>query len=239
MNCEKDVSDDAEETRQAEMAYQKMAKENKPLLHYTFEGLKNGFLADITGHGFDAAPIGNVKFMSDGPGAGYIHLDGASYLIVARPRMIRAASFTVTVRVRPEKIEGRWGLVSKRLRGTECPFVLGIQNGSVCFEATDLQHKWSWNTVSPPVIKVNQWQRITAVVTSSKDVVLYVDGQEVNRHPNSGQVELNDEPLTIGHEAWGGLDLSRSDLPAMFYGDIADVQIWARPFTEDEVKKIK
>jgi hypothetical protein len=81
------------------------------------------------------------------------------------------------------------------------------------------------------------WHYIAAVHEAGVGVTLYADGKAVAHRANAGVLIQNDQPLVIGHEAWGG-DPPNGQTPAFFKGSIDDVQIWARALNADEVAKL-
>ena len=73
------------------------------------------------------------------------------------------------------------------------------------------------------------------MVAEGKGVVLYWNGQAVAQTENKLKHTMNGEPLVIGREAWGGINMQPGP-PAFFKGLMSEVKVWARALTTDEVK---
>jgi len=168
-----------------------------------------------------------------------LKLDGKSYAEAASDGVcfsLNLSSFTVALWVNPDFVNGRWGFVSKRTGHSQSPFVLGMRNGEIVYEATDQEGKWtSYNFSSPPVLVAGEWQHVAAVVEEGKRVVLYHNGRPVATRDLAGQkLATNEQALRIGWEAWGG-DPPKADVPGYLTGLIDEVKIWPRCLSPEEV----
>ena len=188
-------------------------------------------LTDATGHGFDAAGSG-VETATSGGKTRALKFSGQSALRVDDADIFNLRSFTLSLWVKPDAISGRRGLIAKRWNGTAAPFVLSLWDGDLMFEAADEQNRWSFNFRSPPVVKAGAWTHLAAVAEAGRGIVLYGNGKPVAKLDNPHQPAVNDEPLILGREAWGG---GRDDKPCFYQGLMDDVKVWARPLTAAEV----
>ena len=213
-----------------------------PLIHYTFTAISaDKQVKDVTGNGFDATVNGTGTARTEaGPHGGALVLDGQIYLVAAHPELLQMTSFTLSAWIKTDELTGRFGILAKRTANMECPFVLAINNGGLEFDATDVDHAWSLNINSDPVLTSNQWTHVAAVVSAGKGVTLYANGKKVGSLDSQKSVALNDEPLTIGFEAWGGADLSKGgdSGPVYLRGSIADVQVFPRDLSPAEIAKL-
>jgi len=85
------------------------------------------------------------------------------------------------------------------------------------------------------VLKVAEWAHVAAVVEEGKGVTVYLNGQPVGALNNPLKHTFNGEPLMIGREAWGGIQMQQ-DPPAFYKGLMGEVKVWARPLSAAEVK---
>ncbi|MBV9469029.1 MAG: hypothetical protein JOZ57_07260, partial [Abitibacteriaceae bacterium] len=236
IDCATNVVDDFTLERQAAALRRKLYAEPGPLLHLAFDRLTGKTFWDATGHGFDAHCQGLCPLTPDGARGSAVSFDGASYLVIGHPELLRMESFTLSAWVKTDHLAGRWGFITKRVGNTTSPFVFGETGGSLFFEATDTQGAWSFNVQSPPVLQTGVWQQVAAVMQAGTGITLYLNGKEVARKANPGTVQQNDEPLAIGHEAWGGDPPKQA--PAFFKGSLDEVQIWPRALTHDEIARL-
>jgi len=213
-----------------------------PLVHYTFAAISaDKQVKDVTGNGFDATVNGTGTARTEaGPHGGALVLDGQSFLVAAQPELLQMTSFTLSAWIKTDEITGRYGILAKRTANMASPFVLAINNGGLEFDATDVDNAWSLNVNSDPVLTSNQWTHVAAVMSAGKSVILYANGKKVASVDSQKSVALNDEPLTIGFEAWGGPDLSKGgdSGPVYLRGSIADVQVFPRDLSPAEIVKL-
>jgi hypothetical protein len=158
---------------------------------------------------------------------------GEAYLRVDDPEMFNLEHVTVAAWINPDAVDGRHGLVAKRLAGTAAPFVVSLWDGAIEFEATDTEGSWSHNFRSPVAVLAGQWSHVAVVVENRKSVIIYVNGQEIARKENPLGRVTNSEPLIIGREAWAGVNMVHE--PCFFQGLIEEVKVWGRALTADEV----
>lgn len=168
-----------------------------------------------------------------------LKLDGGGYAEVATDDAcygLNLTNFTVAAWIKPDVVEGRWGIVAKRTGHAGTPFVLCVQNGSLTFEACDAQGQWSsYNFAGPRALTAGQWHHVAAVVEEGRRVSLYLDGKEyAAREVPGAKLATNDHPLRIGWEAWGG-DPPKGETPGPFRGLIDEVKIWARLLSAEEI----
>ena len=226
---------DAEKERAKRMAQRTaLLDQASPVFHLTFDERQGRYYTDASGHGFAAIPAGEPLTLETGLAGQAGRFGGKGYLVVADRAMLRFPRFTVAAWVRPDQIEGRWGVVAKRRANVAAAFVLAIQNGMVCFEGTDDQGQWSYNLRSQPTMKPG-WHHVAAVCEEGKTVRLYCDGKLVGQKEVKTPLVDNSEPLTIGFEAWGG-PASNAREPGNFVGLIDEVKVWSRCLEEAELQ---
>ena len=192
-------------------------------------------LLDAADGGFDAVAQGaGARIVPDPDRGACLELDGASRLQIRASELLNLETFTIALWVKPERLVGRFGLVSKRAGSAPSPFILSLQDNRVGFEATDVTGGWTFNFVSEPALKAGVWQRVVAVKEAGKGVTLYVDGTPVAHKDNDRAVCATNDPIYIGWEAWGG-EASDGSKPAWFRGRLSDLAIWPRAMTAEEV----
>jgi hypothetical protein len=234
IHCKQGEVDESGILKLQREAYDKLAKSSKPILHLQFSKQTDGFFPDVTGNGFNAFCVGNCKsYPQDGPG-GSVQLDGKSYLYLSRASILAPQTFTISVWFKMDDLAGRWGILVRRLSQAMTPFVLGENNGSALFEASDSHGQWSFNITSGQVFKSGVWHQIAAVVRDKQGVTLYADGAEAAHKDDPESVAINYDGFCIGREEWGGNP--PSDHPAFFKGSVADVIMWARALSSEEIK---
>lgn len=212
---------------------EKLMADRGPLAAWTFDEIGPKGVGDATGHGFTATVTGTVKLVPGHAGqAG--RFDGQSWLTVAEPAMFNLADMTLALWIKPDSVKGRQGLIAKRYANAAAPYVLSLWDGAVEFEANDTTDKWSFNFRSPVAIKEGEWTHVAAVVEQGKGVTLYVNGQAIATKHSTAERTMTLEPLIIGREAWGGVNLQPT--PCWYQGLMDDVKIWGRALTPAEVQ---
>ncbi|NUP99111.1 MAG: right-handed parallel beta-helix repeat-containing protein, partial [Armatimonadetes bacterium] len=209
-----------------------------PLARWSFEQAGGGGAEDDTGRGLTARRSGTAAF-EPGLRGQALRPGESGWLEVGTESSFEAAVFnlatvTVSAWIRPDRLDGRYGIVSKRSANQAAPFILSMQNGQPGFEATDAAGKWSYNLQGPKSLVAEAWQQVTAVAVGGQGVTLYVNGQEVARKNAAAPIAATVLPLRIGWDAWGG---ARSDpgQAAIFPGLIDEVCIWGRALSAAEV----
>jgi len=206
-----------------------------PVLAYDFEELTGGKLADLSGDRFSARAEGGVTVVDGGVRGKAAHFDGQGHLTVNEPAVFNAPDLTVTFWMRPETLKGRRGLVAKRFGNAAAPWIIGHTGASLTFEATDEAGKWSFNFVSPAVLKENQWTYVAVVMKTGDGVTIYADGKPIAKTDNPAGRMSNMEPLIIGREAWGG-DPPTTAGPGCYLGLLDRMRIWTRALSPAEIQ---
>jgi hypothetical protein len=238
VNCARDVSDVSAQSAAIEAVRKKLFAQPGPLLAFDFHSLSPSLrLSDSTGHGFEAIGTGEMQ-VQDGPHGASLVLDGKGYLTVVHPQLLNMESFTIGLWVKPDGIDGREGLVSKRVGNSGAPFVLAQSGGALDFEATDTRGDWSYNTMANSVFEPGIWHYVVVVVKEGSGVTLYADGKAVAQTNIAVPVAGNDEPMCIGREAWGG-GLTGQPAgtlsPSFFHGSISNLVIWPRALSQADI----
>ncbi|MBI2300208.1 MAG: hypothetical protein HYU66_14895 [Armatimonadetes bacterium] len=206
----------------------------EPIAQWDFEQLRDGRFADASGNGFAAQVEGGAKPVADGRHGQGVALDGTGYLRVNETFAFNVPDVTIALWVKPAVLTGRRGLVSKRLGGAGCPFVVNQTGATVGFEAADDEGKWPFNFQSPAALRAGEWAHVTVVVKQAEGIRIYVDGKQVAEKLQPGGRSSNDQPLILGREAWGG-DPPQGDTPGFFVGAMDEVRIWGRALSAEEV----
>jgi hypothetical protein len=186
-------------------------------------------LEDTSGHGFDGLAEGpGAMIVSDPEKGACLELDGSSRCSVIGSDLLNLDTFTLSLWLKPERLAGRYGFVSKRNANGVSPFVVGSMGDRLFFEATDHIGLWSFQCQSGAVLKAGVWQHLVVVRELHKGVTLYLDGKRVAHSDNTLATSPNDEPIEIGWEAWGG-ESSKGTEPTWFRGRISDVELHSQP----------
>lgn len=234
-NVRLELVDEPALRRAAEERLRRYLNRPDPVAHWTFDALGGGKFADASGNDFRAGIGEGAKAVPEGLFGGAVRFDGTGWLRVDEPAVFNAPDLTVSLWVKPVTLRGRRGLVVKRFGGGETPFVL-TQNGSaIGFEATDVEHHWSFNFQSPAVLKEGQWTHVAAVARRGEGIALYADGKRIAEKKNAADRISNDEPLILGREQWGG-DPATTKTPGFFAGDLDEVKVWTRALTPTEIE---
>ena len=212
----------------------------EPLVWYRFDKVgAAGVVANAAGPDFPARVVGPVAWVAGRVGRG-ARLDGASYLVVGRPDdaaeavLLNMSRFTLACWIKPDTIQGRLGLMAKRLRPALAPYVLSLWDGALAFDAADPKGDWPFNTRVGTCVKPKEWQHVAITVDEREGVVFYVNGQRRHARRFNGTLCRNAEPLVIGREVWGGHP-PEGHTPGLYKGVIDEVKVWARVLAPDEV----
>jgi hypothetical protein len=226
------LRDEVAEEKAAEARRAKLLADPGPLASWSVDDLRNGVVADGTGHHFDAAVVGAVT-AADGHGDKALKFAQSGYLRVDDPTMFNLQAVTVGLWLRADSVAGRQGLVSKRFIGQAAPFIVSLWDGGVEFEGTAEDGKWSFNFRTPALIKAGEWTHVAAVVEAGRGVTIYINGQAAG-HVDNAAVRLgNSDPLILGREAWNGVNMGKD--PCFYSGLLDDVKVWGRSLSAAEV----
>jgi len=189
---------------------------------------------DASGHGFDAHGT-NVQTTTDAARGKVGKFNGDGYLSVDDPAVFNLQSVTFSLWIKPDAVKDRQGLLSKRFMATSAPYMLSLWNGGLEFEGNDENGQWSFIFHSPAEIKAGEWTHLAAVVEVGKGVTVYCNGKPVGHKDNPLKHCANGEPLIIGRDVWSGLP-NQQEPAAFFRGCMAEMKLWARALTEQEVQ---
>ncbi len=206
-----------------------------PLLSYPFDQPAGNTVRDASGNRFDAGAYGTVTFEPGRQGTA-ARFRGQSYLRLDEPQVFNLSNLTVALWIKPDQVAGRQGLIGKRFDGTAAPFVISLWDGGIEFEATDTEGKWSFNFRSPAVVKAGEWSHVAVVVAAGRGVTIYVNGQPVAEKQNKLQRVSNEQPLIIGREAWGGVNMVHE--PCFYQGLMDELTVWGRAMSPEDVAKL-
>jgi hypothetical protein len=190
---------------------------------------------DASGHGFDADGTA-VRLATDATKGQVAKFAGDGYLRVDDRAMFNLQNVTFSLWIKPDTVQGRQGLLSKRFLATTAPYMLSLWDGGLEFEGNDEKGEWSFIFRMAADIKPGEWIHLAAVVEVGKGVTVYGNGKVVGRKDNPLQHCATSEPLILGREAWSGLP-NQQDPPAFFRGLMGEVKLWARALTPAEVQE--
>ncbi|MBI5832752.1 MAG: hypothetical protein HZB16_10650 [Armatimonadetes bacterium] len=233
-NVRQPICDERAEEQAAAAKRAALLREPGPLVWYRFEEAAGDRAPDATGHGYAARSVGEVKWVEGRQGKG-AQFGKEVFLRVNEPTLFNLDAVTLACWIKPDTVDGRQGLIAKRLVGTEAPFILSLWDGGLEFEATDTNGKWSFNFRSPKALTAGVWQHVAAVVTPGVGVTLYANGRAIATKENAGTRVGNLEPLIIGREAWSGINLDPH--PCFYSGLMDDVKLWGRPLSAAELQR--
>jgi hypothetical protein len=228
------VVDEQSSRKAAEERMRRFLERPDPVAHWTFDALEDGSFADGSGNGFLAVVEGGVG-QADGVRGHAARFDGKGYLRVEEPAVFNAPDLTVSFWLKPAKLTGRQGLVVKRFTGAMTPLVITQGGAAISFEAGDVKGGWSFNFGSPPVLKANRWTHVAVAIRRGAGVVIYADGRQVAENKIALDRTMNDEPLILGREEWGG-DSPKGNAPGIFTGLMDELKIWTRTLGADEIQ---
>ncbi|MCD6361326.1 MAG: hypothetical protein J7M38_10730, partial [Armatimonadetes bacterium] len=232
-NVTHELMTQAEMRRQQEEQIAALRDQQDPVAWYTFDAPSPAGVGDDSGHDMLAVPTGAIE-MTDGVSGLAPRFDGTAYYRVPRGALLQFPRITISAWIRPDTIEGRWGVVAKRSRGGVAPWVVAIREGGITFEGTDTRGKWSYNFNTKPVLEAGKWQHITAVCEEGVGVKLYCNGELVGEKTADQPLVRTGDMMTIGYENWGGIP-ARAGQSGNFHGLIDEVRIWSRLLTPEEV----
>jgi hypothetical protein len=234
-NVRNELTDERALRRAAEERLRRYVNRPDPVVIWDFRATNGGGIADMSGNGFRTTIYGGATVIPDSGHGPSARFDGTGWLRLDEPAVFNAPDMTVSLWIKPATIHGRRGLVSKRFTGSEAPFILTQNNAAIGFEATDTEHGWSFNFVSPAVLKEGEWTHVAAVAQGDKGVALYANGKVIAEKRNPAARVFTDEPLIVGREAWGG-EPPKGDTPGYFIGQMSEVRIWSRALTAEEIQ---
>ncbi len=206
----------------------------EPVYRQDFERKQGRYFLDEGGNRLHGICSGGDIRLEDGLSGKAGRFDGTAFLRIGDRGLIRFPALTISAWILPDRLKGRWGVVAKRARNGAAAFVLAIRDGGLTFEGTDADGKWSYNLLSKPVLTTG-WHHVAATCEEGKIVRLYYDGKRIAEKPVSKALVNNDEPLTIGFEAWGG-ENSDPRSSGNFRGLIDEAKIWSRILSPAEIR---
>ena len=234
-NVHDETTDEPALRRAAEARLSRYLNRPDPVAFWNFEATKGVKIDDVSGNGFRASVNGDAAVVTDGLRGRAARFSGAGWLRVDEPAVFNAPDLTVSLWVKPATVRGRRGLVCKRFTGGEAPFILTQNGAGIGFEATDTEHRWAFNFVSPPVLKEGEWTQVAFVAQRGKGIALYANGKAIAEKQNPADRSGNDDPVILGREQWGG-DPANGNTPGFFIGQMDEVEIWTRALTPEEIQ---
>jgi hypothetical protein len=216
-----------------------LAGSAEPIAHWSFDELKGSRVSDLSGQGLDLVVTGNLS-LEPGVRDAAAYFDGLTHLAVGSPacpvqNMLQQPAFTIAVWAKPDTVEGRRPLIGKRFPQTSVPFILSINDGTVLYEGSDVDGRYSYNFASPSVVEAGEWQHLAVVVQSGNSVTLYRNGEKIAEKAVTRPLCENSEPLVLGRDGWGGPKKDAKD-PSFYEGLMDEAKFWARALTGKDLK---
>ncbi len=234
-NVAQEVVDEESLRRAAEERMKQFIGRKEPVAAWSFDAMAGGRYPDASGNGFHLDADGGVAAVDGGVRGKAVRFDGTGFLRGSEAMAFNTPDVTASLWVKPETLRGRRGLIAKRFAGTASPFVVSQTYGALGFEATEQNGPWTFNFAGPSVLKEGEWTHVAAVVKRGEGVTLYANGKPVAEKKNAANREINNEPLVLGREAWGG-DPPAGGTPGFFLGLLDEVKVWARALSPAEVR---
>lgn len=231
----REVVDEEAIRKAAEERLKRYLGRREPVAVWSFDTLKGTKFVDDSGSGFSATIQGGAAQVAGGVRGQAVRLDGTGLLRVEEPAVFNAPDITVSFWVKPARVSGRWGLVTKRFAGTAAPFVISQNGPAVGLEACEEGGPWTFNFASPAVLQKDQWSHVAVTVRQGDGMSIYVGGRAIAQKKNAAVRATNTEPLILGREAWGG-DPPKGDQPGFFQGLLDEVKIWTRVLAPEEIQ---
>lgn len=211
----------ARDTERARLEAAKKALGPPPAATWTFETLSGV----VSRPGADQA---------DGLVGKALRLDGKSFLRIDDADLFNAPDLTVSMWIKPSRVKGRQGLLSKRTDSKQSPLVLSLWEGALAFEAADESTDWPFQIKSVAIVKADVWTHVAVVARAGKGVELYLNGALLQDFKIDKRRCRNTDPLFVGREMYNGSDAH--DGTAYYAGLIDELKVWAQPLTAAEIK---
>lgn len=237
-NLFRDVVSEDEDSAAARAAQEaekaRLLASSDPVYWQNFDNTRGRYFLDSAAFHFPGiATHGTVELVEGFSGqAG--RFDGQAYLRVADRGLLRQPEITLSAWILTEKSKGRYGVMAKRDGGGAAAFVLAIRDRRLTFEGTDVDGAWSYNFLSDKAVIESGWNHVAVTCREEKEVILYCNGKEVGRKQVKRPLVTNDQPLTIGFEAWGG-ENNDAKASGNFIGLIDEVKIWSHCLSEEAI----
>jgi hypothetical protein len=209
-----------------------------PLAAWDFESLAGDRFEDVTGNGFPAMAAGGVAQSYRAGSTKAALFNGAAYLVIDQsPVIFNMPDLTVSFWLKPQSLRGRRGLVVKRFSSVPAPFVILQYNASICFEASDESGMSTFRLQTHPILTTNTWVNIVVTAQQGVGAAIYVNGVRIADITNQTNRFVNNEPLIIGRDTWGG-DPPTSGTPGFYLGFMDDIKIWPRALSSKDVREM-
>ncbi len=206
-----------------------------PIAHWSFDRVTGRTVFDQSPNRFTARVEGAVEFSAEGVQGRCAVFGGEGNLRVEGGNRLRLETWTIAAWIKPASVEGRSGIIAKRTASVAAPFVLGVRDGRLAFEACNEENQWVFNFATDAQIRPDRWQHVAAVIEQGKGVRLYIDGHLAAEKPVADRLIQTDHDLWIGCDAWGGRPAD-TKTRGYFLGAIDEVKIWSRALSERELQ---
>lgn len=159
----------------------------------------------------------NISYVKDSQRGWCGAFNGKSQYIDYASAIELQENITVSVWVKPAKIDKNRSILGKGLA-----FSVKIRDGKLLFTSPDIQ-----DHTSDSIVRKNDWQHLTFVFSSAKNVRFFINGLFVGEKIVTENKHTN-QSLLIGTNLWD----------EYFEGLMDDLCIWNRALNDEEVKLI-
>lgn len=208
--------------------------QSDPIAAWDFQERKGEGYSDRSGNHFLAKIIGTREGSNTGQDDAGGRTGEGRYFQVDGGGIFNSRKLSLSIWVTPDSVEGRAGIVAKRINNTPAPFVLTRAGKTLEFGAADAAGSWPFVLRIADVFTLGKRVHL-GMVLSGGHVQVYVNGVLAAEKKVDRERVGNDAPLVFGREAWGGGDPPSGELPAFFIGSFEAVRIWARPLSAREM----
>jgi hypothetical protein len=234
-NVREKFTDEHAQRRKEAVQLRHLLNGREPIVIWDFKTITGNRILDTSSNGFHASMCNGITIVPNQIRGHVANFDGTGWLRIDDSAAFNAPDISLSLWIKPASLHGRRGLVVKRFQGVEAPFILTQNGASLGFEATDVEHHWSFNFKSPALLKKDEWTHVAVVAESGRSITLYANGRPVAEIKNMLARQNNDEPLIIGREQWGGSP-STTNTPGFFIGQMDEVKIWTRALKAAEIR---
>lgn len=181
---------------------------------------------DASGKSNDVEIKGNPTIVLDEKFGSSLNFNGSTdYINITKPPLIDGNFFTIEAWIQPNKLNQRMGIISYgNLDTAKGAWFFVNDQGKVQFDLSNQA-----GPASQEVVNDGNWHH-AAVVSKNGEIQIYVDGKP-SGSPNTKDPQISNQEAVIGR----GLTTYFS--PFWFNGKIANVRIYNKPLSLEEIKR--
>ncbi|WP_242203672.1 LamG-like jellyroll fold domain-containing protein [Aestuariivivens insulae] len=161
----------------------------------------------------------DISFFEDKKHGSVAYFNGvSSYIDLRDESNVVFNELTVSVWVKPDKIDGKLSVIGKGE-----VFSAKITDGFLQFTTPGIKdHSGGKRVVEP-----NVWTHVAFVYLPNKDMYFYANGELVYKSIASG-IEQTNHSMLVGTNLWG----------ENYMGFMSDLAVWQRALSDDEIKEV-